>query len=176
MPVIYTADWYSAVVEAINAHVAGLRGVPEGAWTCRIEIAGDGVSPYVAAGEERHFLVRIDGGRCIWYREVLGEEEEGTVLDYRFRGPAAVFDEIAAGAIDPVVAALHGTVKVRGDMRFLMRQAELVKTLLEAYATGVETTWPLGAPPYAVTGGSSDATTAGAPTTAAAATRGPADA
>ena len=176
MPVIYTADWYSAVVEAINAHVAGLRGVPEGAWTCRIEIAGDGVSPYVAAGEERHFLVRIDGGRCIWYREVLSEEEEGTVLDYRFSGPAAVFDEIAAGVIDPVDAALHGTVKVRGDMRFLMRQAELVKTLLEAYATGVETTWPLGAPPYVVTGGAGDAATAGAPTTAAAATRGPADA
>jgi hypothetical protein len=39
-------------------------------------------------------------------------------------------------------------VKVRGDMRFLMRQAELVKVLLEAYASGVETVWPQGQPPY----------------------------
>ncbi len=171
MPVIYTVDWYTAVVEAINAGVAGLRGVPQGTWTCRIEIAGDGVSPYVTDGEERHFLVRIEEGRCAWYREVLRDEED-TVLDYRFRGPAEVFDEIAAGAVDPVEAALRGTVKIRGDMRFLMRQAELVKALLEAYAQGVETVWPLGAPPYAG-GGASDLAAAGRPTAAA---RGSADA
>jgi hypothetical protein len=34
-------------------------------------------------------------------------------------------------------------------MRFLMRQAEHVKILLGAYASGVETSSPRGRPPYA---------------------------
>ncbi|MHB1787325.1 MAG: SCP2 sterol-binding domain-containing protein [Acidimicrobiales bacterium] len=144
---IYTPDWYDEVRAAINARVATLKGVPQGAWTCRVEIAGDGTSPYVDAGAERHFLVRIEGGQCSWYREVE-RGDESTELDYRFRGPATVFDEIVAGLVDPIDTALQGTVKVRGDMRFLMRQAELVKTLLEAYSTGMETAWPLGRPPY----------------------------
>ena len=147
MPDIYTTEWYEAVQQAINARVTTLKGVPDGAWTCRVEIAGDGASPYVPAAEERHFLVRIERGQCIWYREVE-TDDESTELDYRFHGPATVFDEIAAGLSDPIDAALQGTVKVRGDMRFLMRQAELVQTLLEAYSTGVETLWPEGPPPY----------------------------
>ena len=147
MPDIYTPDWYDAVVKAINGRVEQLKDVPAGAWTCRIEIAGDGSSPYVSAGGQRHFLVRIENGQCTWYREV-DPEDDGTELDYRFQGPATIFDEIAAGVLDPIDAALRGTVKVRGDMRFMLRQAELVKTLLEAYADGVETTWPEGAPPY----------------------------
>jgi hypothetical protein len=147
MPAIYTTEWYDAVREAINARVAGAKGVPEGAWTCRVEITGDGASPYVQRDAERHFLVRIENGLCSWYREV-DPGDEAVVLDYRFRGPATVFDAIAAGIDDPVDAALRGAVKVRGDMRFLMRQAELVKTLLDAYATAVDTTWPQGRPPY----------------------------
>lgn len=147
MPDIYTPAWYDAVVDAINGRVGELSDVPTGAWTCRIEIAGDGRSPYVSDPGQRHFLVRIQDGQCAWYREV-DPEDEATALDYRFQGPATVFDEIAAGALDPIDAALRGTVKVRGDMRFLLRQAELVKTLLQAYAAGVETAWPLGEPPY----------------------------
>jgi hypothetical protein len=50
MPISYAADRMIAVVEAINAGLARLRGVPEGAWSCRIEITGDGVSPYAASG------------------------------------------------------------------------------------------------------------------------------
>jgi putative sterol carrier protein len=147
MPDIYTSDWYEAVREAINARVGTLKSVPDGAFVVKIEIVGDGASPYVAAGDERHFLINIEKGACAWYREVDGDEE-GIRLDYRFRGSATVFDEVAAGLSDPIDAALHGTVKVRGDMRFLMRQAELVKVLLEAYASGVETVWPQGQPPY----------------------------
>ena len=114
----------------------------------KVEIFGDGISPYIDEGSERHFLVRIDNGHCAWYREVAGDDPS-VKLDYRFRGPATVFDEIAAGMQDPIDAALHGTVKVRGDMRFLMRQAEHVSVLLDAYAHGVHTTWPRGHPPYA---------------------------
>lgn len=146
MPDIYTPEWYEAVQTAINDKVTTLKGVPDGGFNVAVEIVGDGTSPYVAEGSERHFLIRIERGQCSWYREIDGEPD--VALDYRFRGPATVFDEIAASLVDPIDAALHGTVKVRGDMRFLMRQAELVKVLLEAYTAGVETTWPAGQPPY----------------------------
>ena len=149
MAEIYWQAWYDEVRDAINARVATMRDLPDGAWMVKIEIVGDGVSPYVAEGEERHFLVSIEDGHCAWYREV-GGDDPAVQLNYRFRGPATAFDEIAAGLTDPIDVALHGTVKVRGDMRFLMRQAEHVKVLLEAYANGVQTSWPLGQPPYAV--------------------------
>ena len=148
---IYTSDWYEEVRNAMNARVATMKDLPVGALQIKIEICGDGVSPYVTEGSERHFLVSIEGGHCAWYREVDGDDPN-VKLDYRFRGPATAFDEIAAGLRDPIDAALQGTVKVRGDMRFLMRQAEHVKVLLEAYTNGVQTSWPLGQPPYAVDG------------------------
>ena len=145
---IYTEDWYLEVRDAMNARVETMKELPQGDIQVKVEIFGDGVSPYIPDGRERHFLVRIQNGRCTWYREVDGDDPS-VRLDYRFRGPARVFDEIAAGLEDPVNAALRGTVKVRGDMRFLMRQAPQVKILLEAYTNGVQTSWPLGRPPYA---------------------------
>lgn len=148
MAAIYTDAWYDAVRDAINSRVATLAGLPTETLVVRIEIVGDGISPYVSAGTERHFLVCIEGGHCAWYREV-DADDSAVQLQYRFRGPAKVFDEIAAGIVDPVDAALRGLVKVRGDMRFLMRQAEHVAALLEAYGSGVDTEWPLDKPPYA---------------------------
>ena len=145
---IYTPDWYEQIRGALNARAATLREVPKGAWTGMVEIVGDGASPYVAEGAERHVLVRIEDGTCAWYREEQPGHDSGVELDYRFRGPATTFEEIAAGVIDPIDAVLKGTIKVRGDMRFLMRHAELVQALLEAYVSGVETSWPLGRPPY----------------------------
>jgi putative sterol carrier protein len=142
---VYTEEWFEAVRTAINVRVANLREVPKGSILIAVDIAGDAVSPYVEAGRERHFLVQIDDGQCSWYRE--GEPDETQELSFRFLGPAAAFDEVAAGLLDPIDAALKGTIRVRGDMRFLMRQADHVKALLEAYRT-IETTWPRGAPPY----------------------------
>ena len=155
MAVIYTETWYELVKSAINAHVGKLpaKVVPEGSWHAVIEIVGDGESPYVDVQSTRRFLVRIDGGRCAWYREIDTARPDDVELDYRFTGPASVFDAIAAGLMDPIDAALDGTIRVRGDMRFLMRQAELVKTLLEAYTTSVDTEWPEGRPPYNGAGG-----------------------
>lgn len=150
---IYTPAWYDEVRDTINNRVATMKGALEGGFTIAVDIQGDGVSPYFPADGARHFLVRIDDGHCEWYREVdsseAGTHDHGDVeLDYRFIGPALVFDEIAAGLLDPIDAALGGQVKVRGDMRFLMRQAEHVQVLLEAYTNGVDTDWPLGRPPY----------------------------
>lgn len=151
MPDIYTTDWYEAVKSAINAAVGTLRDTPEGAWTICVEILDDGASPYVPAGGMRRFLVRIEAGICEWYRELDADPDEK--LDYRFTAAASVFDEIAASVLDPLDAVLHGAIKVRGDMRFLLRQAELVNVLLGAYTSGVDTTWPEGRPPYAAAEG-----------------------
>ena len=144
---VYTEEWFQAVRTAINDKVASLRDVPRSSILIAVDIAGDAVSPYVEAGDERHFLVQIDDGHCSWYRE--GEPDETQELSFRFLGPASAFDEVVAGLLDPIDAALRGTIRVRGDMRFLMRQADHVKALLEAYRT-IETAWPRGGPPYLV--------------------------
>jgi putative sterol carrier protein len=161
MPDIYTTEWYDAVRSAINVGVSQLRSLPEGRFVVAVEIVADGRSPYVGEGARR-FLMEIADGSCLWYRELQpGESEKAHVegrIDYRFLGPATVFDEIAAGLVDPVDAALRGAITVRGDMRLLLRHAEHVKSLLEAYTNAVSTTWPLGRPPYAaVTSGSEGA-------------------
>lgn len=154
MPAIYTEDWYKSVQATLNEYVGRLKpkDVPKGTWHAVVEIVGDGVSPYVSADAIRRFLIRIDNGTCAWYREIDVATPDDVELDYRFTGSAAVFDGVAAGQRDPVDAALEGTIKVRGDMRFLMRQAELVKAFLDAYTQAVDTEWPQGAPPYATNG------------------------
>lgn len=152
MPDVYTSEWYEAVRDAMNTSADHVDHLPEGTFVLAIEIIGDGVSPYVAQGGERRFVARIEDGRCEWYREVADADEEraqaGRGVDYRFQGSAASFDELAAGLLDPIDAVLRGTIKVRGDMRLLLRHAEHVKTLLEAYTGTVSTTWPKGRPPY----------------------------
>jgi putative sterol carrier protein len=147
MPDVYTTEWYEAVKVAINEAVATIPEAPTDSFTIQVEIVGDGRSPYVGDGDVLKFLIRLEGGLCAWYREI-DDDDPSVKLDYRFTGPATVFDEIAAAAADPIDAALSGAVKVRGDMRFLMRQAEMVQVLLEAYSQGVDTTWPKGRPPY----------------------------
>jgi putative sterol carrier protein len=147
MPDVYTAPWYEAVKEAINAAVATIDDAPNDSFTIQAEIVGDGRSPYVPEHQVLKFLIRLEESQCVWYREI-DEDDPSVKLDYRFTGPASVFDEIAAARTDPIDAALSGAIKVRGDMRFLMRQAEMVQVLLDAYSTGVDTTWPSGMPPY----------------------------
>lgn len=147
MPDVYTTDWYEAVKVAINAAVATIPEAPTDSFTIQVEIVGDGTTPYVAEGDMLRFLIRLENGQCAWYREIEADDPS-VKLDYRFTGPGTVFDGIAAAEADPIDAALSGAIKVRGDMRFLMRQAEMVQVLLEAYAKGVDTTWPKGRPPY----------------------------
>ena len=154
MPDIYTPSWYEEVKEAMNESASRLTGVPDGSFVVAIEIGGDGMSPYVDISGLRRFLIKIDQGKCQWYREIASKEEETELsnggVNFRFTGPATTFDEIAAGLLDPIDAALKGLVKVRGDMRFLMRHSEHVKALLDAYSRNVITLWPQGMPPYGV--------------------------
>ncbi|MEI2640270.1 MAG: hypothetical protein V9F03_14955 [Microthrixaceae bacterium] len=148
---VYTPEWYDLVKEAINNRVAGMDGLPPETLHIAVDIEGDGVSPYVDEASSRHFLIRIAKGACEWYREVdeAAQSTDEIKLDYRFVGPASEFDAVVGGVIDPIDAALGGVIKVRGDMRFLMRQAEHVQVLLDAYTHGVQTDWPKGEPPYA---------------------------
>ncbi len=69
-------------------------------------------------------------------------------FDFIFEVPATVFEGVSAATVDPVEAGLKGTIKITGDMRILIRHAELVNVVHEVYAREVETTWPKGKPPY----------------------------
>ncbi len=150
MPDIYTESWYEALKNLINNDAVIEEKAPKGSWTAAVEIQGDGKSPYVPEGTTKRFIVRLEDGKCVWYKE-LPEGDTGSEfdLDYRFTGSATVFDEIAAGITDPIDAGLDGRIRIKGDMRFLLRQAELVKEILEIYQRDLETTWPKGKPPYA---------------------------
>jgi hypothetical protein len=53
-----------------------------------------------------------------------------------------VFEGVAAGLIDLVDVGLKGQIKITGDMRILIRHAELVNALYDVCAREVETLWP----------------------------------
>ena len=114
---VYTPDWYDQVVAAINTRVASMTGLPPETLHIAVDIEGDGRSPYVDAASSRHFLIRIAEGHCEWYREVpeAAQSTPDIKLDYRFVGPAAEFDAVVAGLVDPIDAALGGVIKVRGE-------------------------------------------------------------
>jgi hypothetical protein len=151
VPDVCTSEWYDAIREAMNASAATLRNLPEGSFVVAIEIVGDGRSPYVPEGEERRFLARMTGADAPGTarsprpatRRPRRDGRSTTASGARRRRHA-----IAAGLADPIEAALRGLVRVRGDVRFLLRHAEHAKALLDAYTSRVETTWPRGRPPY----------------------------
>ena len=57
-----------------------------------------------------------------------------------------MFEGVAAGLIDLIDAGLKGKVQITGDMRILIRHAELVNVLYDVYSREVETIWPKGKP------------------------------
>jgi hypothetical protein len=150
MPDIYTQDWYSALRGLLNQHPEIEQKAPRGAYKLLLVIRGDGASPDVAPGHELLFAIHLDDGRCSDYVE-LGPAVNRKGFDFLFEFPAAVYEGVAAGIVDPVAAGLSGTIKITGDMRILIRHAELVNILHQVYAREVETGWPRGKPPYATT-------------------------
>jgi hypothetical protein len=144
---IYTKQWYEQLQALVNSRQDITARAPKGQWRICIEIMGDGGSPYIPEGEAKYFFVLFDEGKCRKYEE-LTETMNGKSLDFRFTGPATVFEEVAAAERDFIAAGLRGDIKIRGDMRVFMQNAELAKIMADLYSEQNDTGWPLGKPPY----------------------------
>jgi SCP-2 sterol transfer family len=145
MPEIYTNAWYEALKKLLNENPDVDKNAPRGTFRVLAKIIGDATSFYMPAGEVRNFVVVFADGKCLEYRQ-LGVAPPRKDFDYIFELPASVFEGVAAGLIDLIDAGLKGKVKITGDMRILIRHAELVNVLYDVYAREVETTWPKGKP------------------------------
>jgi putative sterol carrier protein len=111
------------------------------------EIRGDGFSPYLSEAEQKRFAIVLNDGKCDSYEE-LSEAPPRKDFEFILQLPASLFERIVANLADPVEAGLKGAVKITGDMRVLIQNAELVNVLSEIYQREVETEWPKGKPPY----------------------------
>ena len=147
MPEIYSAAWYDEMKRLINGSESFRKLAPRERVVMTLEVIGDGKSPYVAQGGGVFFLVVLDGGVVTEYRP-LAEKHDGKGLAFRFTAPALVWESVAAGQSDPITAGMRGQIKIRGDMRFLMQNAEAVKILVDLYGQQAFTEWPRGKPPY----------------------------
>ncbi len=147
MPAIYTKEWYDELKGLLNGNEEVAKNAPRGKIKALAELRGDAKSPYLADGDRLFFVVHLDDGKCTDYFEVA-EAPPRKEFDFIFEIPATLFEGIAAGVADPVEAGLKGTIKISGDMRILIRHAELVNVVYEVYSREVETTWPKGQPPY----------------------------
>jgi putative sterol carrier protein len=145
---IYTGDWYDELQDLINRNPEVEKNAPRGLYKMLAEVRGDGASPYVKEGDQLFFVVHLDDGKCTRYFE-LSEAPPRKAFDFIFEVPASAFEGVAAGTVDPIEAGLKGTIKITGDMRILIRHADLVNVLHAVYAREVETRWPKGQPPYA---------------------------
>ncbi len=145
MPAIYTQAWYEALKDLLNRNPEVEKNAPRGAYRALAKINGDAGSHYLASGEVRNFVVLFTDGKCLEYRQVETPPPRKE-FDFIFELSASVFEGIAAGLIDLVDAGLRGTIKITGDMRILIRHAELVNAVYHVYAQEVETLWPNGKP------------------------------
>ncbi len=147
MPAIYTKEWYDELKDLLNRNEEIEKNAPRGKIKALAELQGDAQSPYLPQDKKLFFVVDLDDGKCTDYVEVA-EPPPRREFDFIFEVPAAVFEGVAARHVDPVEAGLKGTIKITGDMRILIKHAELVNVLHDVYAREVETTWPKGKPPY----------------------------
>lgn len=145
MPEIYTNQWYEALKKLLNENPEVDKNAPRGTFHVLAKIVGDVASMYMPAGEVRNYVVVFADGKCLEYRQAdIAPPRKD--FDYIFELPASVFEGVAAGLIDLIDAGLKGKVKITGDMRILIRHAELVNVLYDVYSREVETTWPKGKP------------------------------
>ncbi|MGA7871480.1 MAG: SCP2 sterol-binding domain-containing protein [Candidatus Binatus sp.] len=145
MPAIYTTEWYEALRKILNENPEVDRNAPRGTFHVLAKIVGDARSPYLAAGDVLNFVVVFSDGKCLEYRQVEVQPPRKD-FDFIFELPASVFEGVAAGLIDLIDAGLKGSVKITGDMRILIRHAELVNVIYGVYSREIETTWPQGKP------------------------------
>ena len=148
MSAIYSDAWYEDMKALINGSEQLGTMAPKTRIVFTLEVMGDGASPYVPKDGGLYFLLVIENGKVTEFRP-LPERHDGKGLSFRFTAPATVWEGVAAGQKDPITSGLRGEIKVRGDMRFLMENADAVKLAVDLYANQVNTDWPLGRPPYA---------------------------
>ena len=148
MSVIYSDAWYEDMKRLINGSDELGKLAPKIRIAFSLEVMGDGASPYVPKEGGRYFLLVIENGKVTEFRP-LSERHDGKGLNFRFTAPASIWEGVAAGKNDPIKCGLRGEIKVRGDMKFLMENADAVKLAIDLYGHQVNTEWPLGAPPYA---------------------------
>ncbi len=156
MAEIYTTAWYDSMKEILNASDEVTKSAPRGVWNILAEISGDGISPYISEGDVKQFAIVLDDGKCKSYKE-LAKPPPRKDFEFILEIPASLFESVVANQADPLEAGLKGDVKIIGDMRVLIQNAELVSILADIYQREVQTDWPNGAPPYeaAATGGAS---------------------
>ena len=147
MSAIYSDAWYEDMKALINGSEQLGTMAPKTRIVFTLEVMGDGASPYVPKDGGLYFLLMIENGKVTEFRP-LPERHDGKGLSFRFTAPATVWEGVAAGQKDPITSGLRGEIKVRGDMRFLMQNADAVKLAIDLYAKQVNTEWPLGRPPY----------------------------
>ena len=147
MPAIYTEKWIAAMFEVVNSRDDISVQLPAGEWCLAFEVVGDDVSPYVTRGETRNYFIRLREGKVVECREHQ-ERIPGKGLHFRFTGPAYIYEGVAAGIVNPIVAGLKGAIKVRGDMRLLIQNAEFASMIFKNIAGSNSTEWPKGKPPY----------------------------
>jgi hypothetical protein len=58
---------------------------------------------------------------------IISERRAGRALPF----PLMSRTGVAAGETDPITAGLRGVIKVRGDMRYLMENADAVKLMIQ---------------------------------------------
>jgi putative sterol carrier protein len=151
MPVIYTTAWYEELKELLNHNPEVQKNAPPGSYNVLAEIKGEDQSPYLPEGDDRRFVVRLTDGKCDEYYET-SEPPSRKEFDFIFDLSATVFEGVAAGVVDPVDAGLKVTIKITGDMRVLIRYADVVNVLYDVYSREVQTEWPKGRPPYGSNG------------------------
>jgi hypothetical protein len=147
MSVIYAQQWYEDMRNLINDSDAFRKQAPSGRLAMTLEVIGDDASPYLPQGRDIHYLIVLEQGTIVEYT-ALEDRHDGQGLNFRFTAPASVWEEIAAGLTDPITAGLRGRIRIRGDMRYLMMNAEAVKVLVDLYGQQGYTEWPAGEPPY----------------------------
>ena len=147
MAAIYSDGWYEEMKCLINSSEELGKKAPKTRIVFTLEVIGDETSPYVRAENALYFLLAIENGKVTEFRP-LAERHGGKGLHFRFTAPATLWENIAAGHMDPIKAGLRGEIKVRGDMRFLMENADAVKLAIDLYGHQGNTEWPLGRPPY----------------------------
>ncbi len=145
MPAIYSAQWYDALKDLINQSKDVEKNAPRGKYHVLAEIRGDNRSLYLPPGDDRFFVILFEEGKCRSYEQVPAQPARKG-FNFIFELPSSVFEGIAAGHIDLIDAGLKGVIKVTGDMRILIRHAQLVNAIYRIYAKEVETFWPKGRP------------------------------